>query len=126
MTEVQVSYLGIYQYLRELKTAEEELEKRRANPWGGPKERSIREKLIRTVGAYTVLTLAKMQVFERGDAESVSAELAIAPFECGEVEEESLEVTVKANYAFRETIEAEMGRTYALMDKHFGSLTLLT
>jgi hypothetical protein len=126
MTEVHVHYLGIYQSLRDIQAAEVELEQRRANPWGSPQRRAVRENLIKVVGAYAVLTEAKMQIFERVGAKSVSCELAIAPFERGDIDEESLEVATAAYYQLREAIESEMSRTYALMDKHFESVTLFT
>ena len=126
MTEVRATYIGIYQYIRELQEAESELQERRANPWGGPVERSVRERLIQVVGLYAALSPAKMQMFEGGDATGVSSELAIAPFERGEIEEESLAVAIKASSEFHKAVEAEMSKTYALMDTHFEGVTLLT
>jgi hypothetical protein len=124
--QLEFHYLGIYKSLQEIKEAEEEMQQRRANPWGSAEQRAVREKLIRTAGAYAGLTEGKMQIFQHKNYKSVTCENAIARFERGDIDEESLEFAMKAYYALRKTIETEMSKTYALMDRHFESVTLLT
>lgn len=126
MAQVEFHYLGIYQSLKEIREAEEELQLRRANPWGNSEQRAVREKLIETAGAYALFTYAKMQIFERSNQRPVSCEQAIAVFETGNIDSESLAFTTNAHYRLREAVEAEMTKTYALMDKHFEGVTLLS
>jgi hypothetical protein len=126
VTEVDFHYLGIYQSLREIKAAEEKLEQRRANPWGSAEQRVVRERLVSVAGAYAGLTEGKMQIFQRANKKPVSHDQAVAQFERGEIDEEYLDFAMKAYREFREVIEAEMSRTYALMDRHFESVTHLT
>ncbi len=126
MAEVEFHYLGIYQSLREIKAAEDELQQRRADPWGSAEQRAVRENLIKAAGTYATLTEAKIQIFERINARPVSYELATEPFVLGDIDEESLEFATKAYYQLREVIEAEMSNIFALMDRHFESVTLLS
>lgn len=126
VTEVDFHYLGIYQSLREIKAAEEELEQRRANPWGGAEQRAVRERLVSVAGAYAALTEGKMRLFQDSNKKPVSYDQAVARFERGEVDEENLNFAMKTHREFREVIEAEMRKTYGLMDNHFESVTHLT
>jgi hypothetical protein len=51
-------------------------------------------------------------------------DLAVLAFEYGLSEDSSLAAALKVFDDFRDIIEAEMKRVYALLDRHFESITL--
>jgi hypothetical protein len=123
---MSLSYSFVGRELNSLKEAKDELEERRENPWGGPKERAVRDNLIRFTETYSVLTKARMGIFEQTVGEMVETEEAASTVEAGILEEESLAAAIEASQRFREVADTEMNRTYALMDRHFESVTLST
>jgi hypothetical protein len=117
--ELKTKYGFIEIDLNRLLEGENELREHRSNPWGGPNERFAREKVIDVVGNYAVAAAAHMELCLRW---RYLRQMGIWPY--GLSEDSSLAAALKVFDDFRDIIEAEMKRVYALLDRHFESITL--
>lgn len=110
--EMELELIWVKRCVQELAEAHVRLQNDRANPWGGPAERLVRERLVDAVGTYVALAGVKFEMLHGQNAisgkEFVDMFRDVGWKSCNELYEQ-----------FRRMTKAEMDRVYAMMDEHF-------
>lgn len=119
LAEQEIVFAQVRNRLNDLDSSERKLSEQRANPWGGPKERDIREGIITTVSSYVALSRIRADVANMEPLKPTPSDKLAAMFSSDLVDE-----AIRACEEFGKVSNREMANVYHLMDMHFESVTI--